>query len=113
MNPADLRTSKNAKAIGVDDKDKIIVVTIPDGYRLIARVESGRLDVVPLGAPPHVREFQLVPIEHADGKGPDMALALVRKRDLEKPEHAPKASEPAAPEKRSKLAQIVDILVPR
>ena len=110
MNPADLRTSKNAKAIGVDDKDHIIVVTIPDGYKLVARVESGRLDVVPMGAPPHVREFQLVPIEHVDGKGPEMALALVRKRDLEK-KSEPKPAPPAPAPKRSKLAQIVGILV--
>jgi hypothetical protein len=81
QSPAELRTGKGARAVGVDAADRIILVTIPEGFRLVARVESGRLDVVPIGplkGKNVVSEFQLVPVAE-DGVGPQRALALVRK----------------------------------
>jgi hypothetical protein len=62
----DLKTQSGAYAIGLDDKG--IIVTIPDGYRLLVRTEDkrARLDITPLGPLPnedHVRSFRVEPVK--------------------------------------------------
>ena len=72
MNPQELLTTKKAQAIGVDDD--MIVVTIPPGYKLYARVEdeNTRLDVYPMGPTPgktHVGALQVVPASRTEPSG--------------------------------------------
>jgi len=81
MKVEELKTAHGANAVGLDDHT--IVVTIPEGYKLVARVESGRIDVLPMAraadiARGHVAEFVLKPAIEGH-PAPPKALALVRK----------------------------------
>lgn len=68
MKPVGDLKAGSAYALGIDEDDKGIIVTIPDGWKLLVRTDDkrARLDITPMGPLPgekYVRSFRAQPVK--------------------------------------------------